>query len=147
MKNEYQVQKYKISYVKEDTFTFDKKIRSRLDVKDFCQSELEDCPLERFIVLAMNSNNKIIGIDISQGTTNHCSVYIKNVFIFLLSAGATSFILAHNHPGESNIPSETDWVLTHKMRKAGKIMDCDLLDHVIIAGNTTISMRELSRWK
>jgi DNA repair protein RadC len=77
---------------------------------------------------------------------NQCAVYPTNVFRFLLTSGAASFILAHNHPGGSSHASEADWKLTERLKKAGELLDLPLLDHILITETACISLRESSRW-
>jgi DNA repair protein RadC len=73
-------------------------------------------------------------------------VYPTNVFRFLLTAGATSFILAHNHPGGSSHASEADWKLTEGLKKAGELPDPPLLDHILITDAACISLRDCGGW-
>jgi DNA repair protein RadC len=143
------IQEYKIYYVKEPEHASTKQRRTithRKDVSDFCKNFLSDIPFEKTIIIALNAGNKVIGFTSFDGTDNQCAVYPKNVFLFLLTAGASSFILAHNHPGDSENASDSDWDITEKLFLAGKQLDLPLLDHVIVAGSKTISLRDFSRW-
>jgi DNA repair protein RadC len=50
-------------------------------------------------------------------------------------AGTARLVLAHNHPSGNLSPSEADRVLTQRIKDAGKLLDINLLDHVILAEN------------
>lgn len=54
------------------------------------------------------------------------------VFRYALEFNATSIILAHNHPSGSLTPSQSDKLLTQKLKQAGLSLDIKLLDHLII---------------
>ncbi len=54
----------------------------------------------------------------------------------------TALIVCHNHPSGNLIPSENDYILTKKIKKAGEILDIKLLDHVIITTKSFYSFAE-----
>jgi len=142
----YTVQKYRLSYVKEPTTINRIKVCSRADVQDFCKQYLSPLPIEKVCIIGLDNGNNIIGYEAFEGATNQCVVYPSSVFRFLLSAAATSFIIAHNHPGGSTNPSEADWKITERLQNAGKMLEIPLLDHLIITENDSVSLRECSRW-
>lgn len=101
--------------------------------------------LTREVVRAvyMNSTAGIIGTAIvSMGTADQSLVHAREVFGPALVIGATRVILVHNHPSGDLTPSPADVALTKDMKKAGKILDIELLDHVIMGDNSYSSMRE-----
>jgi DNA repair protein RadC len=57
-----------------------------------------------------------------------------------------AFIVAHNHPGGNAYPSEADWDITKKLRDGGAVLDITMLDHLIIADEKCISLKEMPRW-
>lgn len=146
----YKIAKYKISYVKErDAETLPQRtISHKADVAELAQKYLSDLPFEQVLIVALNSGNKIIGITTEgSGASNQCVANPQNTFRFLLSVGAASFILCHNHPGESTRASEADWTLTKRFQDIGKGLDIPMLDHLIVAGpEAVVSMRETTRW-
>ena len=142
----YTVQKYRLTYVKERTNFNRIKIVNRTDVADFCKQFLSSIPVENVCIVGLDNGNNIIGYDTIEGATNQCAVYPSNVFRFLLGSAATSFIIAHNHPGGSVRPSEADWQITERLQSAGKMLELPLLDHLIVTENDCISMRDSSRW-
>ena len=93
--------------------------------------------IESFYICALNRSNKIIGIElISKGGVSGTVVDMKIVFKALLELGASNFILAHNHPSGNRQPSQADIDLTKKAKQAGKTLDMNLLDHIIVLGES-----------
>jgi DNA repair protein RadC len=142
----YTVQKYRLTYVKENSQFHRIKITNRTDVRDFCKQYLSPIPVENVCIIGLDNGNNILGYDTIEGATNQCAVYPSNVFRFLLSSGATSFIISHNHPGGSVRPSEADWQITERLQSIGKMLELPLLDHIIITENDCISLRDSCRW-
>jgi DNA repair protein RadC len=144
----YTIQKYSLSYVREPDHSATKerrRINHRDDVREFCQKYFHDLPIEYLIVIALDNSNHVIGFTAEEGVTNQAYCHPTKVFRFLLSCGATSFVLAHNHPGGSMIASEADWQLTEKLSRAGDLLEIKLQDYVIV-GDQVISLRESNRW-
>ncbi len=142
------IKKYTLQAVREKSYRYEteKPITHRKCVQDFLQQHFSTELYEHFVVIALNSANKIIGVTVSEGTLDQCIVYPKNVFSFLLLSGATAFIIAHNHPAGGINPSEADWTITHRLKAIGKDLDLNLVDHLLIAGDRVLSFRELGRW-
>jgi DNA repair protein RadC len=69
---------------------------------------------------------------ISRGTLNASLVLPREVFKGALLANAHSLILAHNHPSGNTEPSSADRTVTETLLKAGKLLDVQILDHVIV---------------
>ena len=61
----------------------------------------------------------------------------------VLLHSAYGFVLVHNHPSGDPSPSEPDIALTREIYQAGRLLDIDLLDHVIIGQGSYCSMKEL----
>jgi DNA repair protein RadC len=142
----YSVQKYRLTYVKERSNFNRIRINHRADVMDFCKQYLSPLPIENVCIIALDNVNSIIGYEALEGATNQCAVYPTNVFRFLLTSGATSFIIAHNHPGGSTRASEADWTLTARLKKVGDLLELPLLDHLIITETDCVSLKDNSRW-
>ncbi len=143
---QYKVQKFRLSYTKEPSSTVSCRISKKDDVVEFCKKYLSESPIEIVCIIALDNGNNIIGFEEVRGATNQCAVYPANCFRFLLCAGASSFVLAHNHPGNSVQASEADWNITERLKEAGKLLEIPLLDHIIITETSSVSLRETSRW-
>lgn len=88
---------------------------------------------DAFSILLLNRNNRVIGIAyISEGGVSGTVVDPKLVFQFALLTNATAMVLCHNHPSGNLTPSSQDTEITHKLRSAGKMMDIQVIDHVIL---------------
>ena len=95
---------------------------------------------ERFEVLALNRNNKVMErILISQGGVAATVVDLKILFKRLLICGASGFICVHNHPSGNLQPSQNDFDLTRKIKEGANLIDLKLYDHIIVAGNSFYS--------
>jgi len=79
---------------------------------------------------------------VSIGTINTGIVQPREVFKAAILAGACAVILAHNHPSGDPEPSEEDRKTTDKLRKAGKLLAIEVLDHVIIGAKSYVSFSE-----
>lgn len=120
-----------------------KKITSPQDVADIFIPLLRDEVKEKFLVVCLNSSNKIIRYEIiSIGSLNSSIVHPREVFKVAIENDSASIILIHNHPSGNPEPSNEDISITKKIVESGKIMDIPVFDHIIIAGNTHTSFVE-----
>lgn len=93
---------------------------------------------EEFKIVLLNNKNAVLGIaDISKGGINATIIDARIVLQAALKAHASGIILAHNHPSSNPVPSESDVAVTKKLAEAGKVMDIQVLDHLILCGNNT----------
>ena len=105
--------------------------------------DLENEPIENFIMLMLDTKNKVIGTTlISKGTVNSSLVSPREVFQIALLGNAVSIILAHNHPSGNSEPSQQDISITKRLVDAGKILGVNVLDHIIIGDNEYTSLKE-----
>ncbi len=89
---------------------------------------------EQFVVLYLNRANKVIGsYELSKGGITATIADIRIILSVALKTLATGLILAHNHPSGNLKPSEADISLTKKIKEAAKLMDIQVLDHLILA--------------
>lgn len=119
------------------------KITSSNDVYKLFYPLLIDLPFEEFWVVLLNRANKIIEkIKISQGGIAGTIIDIKIILKYALEKLAVSIILCHNHPSGNKEPSKSDINITQKIKKASEIVDIQLLDHVIVAGDQYYSFAD-----
>lgn len=120
-----------------------KKITSPQDVAEIFIPILRDENKEKFIVVCLNSANKIIKHEtISVGNLNSSVVHPREVFKVGIDNSSASIILIHNHPSGNPEPSNEDIRITKKIVETGKVMDIPVFDHLIIAGETYTSFVE-----
>lgn len=85
------------------------------------------------MVLYLNRANKVIGsYELSKGGITATIADIRIILSVALKTLATGLILAHNHPSGNLKPSEADVCLTNKIKEAAKLMDIQVLDHLIL---------------
>jgi DNA repair protein RadC len=115
-----------------------KHLRKLLDKEDLVSSEKE-----HFWIIILNTRNRIKFVElVSLGTLHATLVHPREVFRRAIRAGASSLILAHNHPSGDCSPSDDDTTLTRRLTEAGRIIGIEVIDHIIIGGNTTLSFKE-----
>lgn len=119
------------------------KITSSQDAFLLLQSWIGDSKVEEFWVLYLNQGNFIVRKEqISKGGINQTAVDIRIILKLALEEMATGLILGHNHPSGNLKPSEADKQITRKIKEAGKTMDIEVLDHLIIAQKTYFSFAD-----
>ncbi len=98
---------------------------------------------ERLVILALNTRNRLIGdpVEVYNGSLNASLIRVGEVFKPALRANAAAIIVAHNHPSGDVTPSPEDVAITRAFVDAGKMLDVDLLDHLIIGPSTFLSLK------
>jgi DNA repair protein RadC len=118
-------------------------IRSPEDVAKMFGPKLRDKKQEEFIVVILNSANRIIRErTITKGLLNSSLTHPREVFREAILENAASIILIHNHPSGNTEPSREDIQITKQLVEAGKIIGIPVHDHIIIAGASYTSMME-----
>ena len=136
---------YKIKMVKEDTVEYSNTIKSPCDVAALARDVLEmhEMAEENFIILCLNTKNKIAGVHtVSIGSLNASIVHPREVFKAALLNNANGIICLHNHPSGDPEPSREDIEITHRLDNAGNILGVKVLDHVIIGDDRYVSLKE-----
>jgi DNA repair protein RadC len=120
-----------------------KRITSPQDVAEMFIPIMRDDSKEKFMVVCLNSANKVIKHEtISVGNLNSSVVHPREIFKVAIDNSSASIILIHNHPSGNPEPSNEDISMTKKIVETGKIMDIPVFDHIIIAGETYTSFVE-----
>jgi DNA repair protein RadC len=119
------------------------KIGSSKDAYDLLKAELLDIPHEEFWILLLNRANRVVKKNqISQGGVAGTVADPKIIFKMALEELASGIILAHNHPSGNLNASQADIDLTKKLKEAGKLLEVQVLDHLIIAGQRYFSFAD-----
>lgn len=115
------------------------------DLADFCLALYRGISNERFYVLSLNNNLELLGVDlIGEGTPNQVQVHPRTVLDALIRRRATGAVLTHNHPGGSTLPSQQDVDITGTIASVLETLDIHLYDHVLIAQDRAMSLKEMS---
>ena len=94
---------------------------------------------EIFVALHLNARNQPVGHEVvSIGSL----VHPREIFKAAILSNSAGVILVHNHPSGDATPSREDIELTRRMVKAGEILGIEVLDHIIVAGDRFLSMKE-----
>jgi DNA repair protein RadC len=119
------------------------KIASSSTVFELLQPILGELPHEEFWILYLNNANKIIEkLAISKGGITGTLVDVRVTLKKALELGATSLILAHNHPSGNLNPSEADKLITNKLKIAAESIDIKVLDHIIVTEKSYFSFAD-----
>lgn len=98
---------------------------------------------EYLYALAMNTKGKPIAImQISHGSATGSICQPREILIRMLLAGATAFVLIHNHPSGDPSPSSLDVKVTRQVRKASDLIGIEMNDHIIVGRDKFFSLRE-----
>jgi DNA repair protein RadC len=113
------------------------------DVKAFLRLKLAGLDHEVFGVMFLDAQHRVIVFEeMFRGTLTQTSVYPREIVKAALMHNAAAVILAHNHPSGSVEPSRADELLTTTLKAALALVDCRVLDHIIVASGGTCSMAE-----
>ena len=120
------------------------KVVSPQDVFELVESSYLNTKNEVLKVILLNKQNKVLSVvDSLTGQIDRIEIDIKQVLSEPIKQMANGIILCHNHPGGSLKPSKHDINFTKKMFEYCKIFNINLLDHIIIADNNYVSMKQL----
>jgi DNA repair protein RadC len=118
-------------------------LSSPQQVRDYLCLKLGALPQEVFLVLFLDAQNRlIVSEEMFSGSLTQTAVYAREVVKRALFYNAAGVIFAHNHSSGIAMQSGADEVLTQNLKKALALVDVNVLDHFIVAGNTTLSFVE-----
>lgn len=113
-------------------------------VVQYCEAKMANEKNEQFRLLFLNKQLRLIGEELQQtGTIDQTPVYTREVIKRALEIGAAGIILVHNHPSGDPTPSDADISLTKKIQKAGKPLNIEIYDHLIVAKKGCKSLRSM----
>ena len=111
------------------------------DVADILFEKMRFEKQEILKVIILGNKNKLLKIkDIAKGCGNFVKASIKDVLNEAVKVQAMQIILVHNHPSGDVTPSKNDIEFTREVKKASAILGINLIDHIIIGGNSYISI-------
>jgi DNA repair protein RadC len=108
--------------------------------------ELRSFDRETLAVLLLDARHGVIGLElIAIGAVAHVSVEPREVFAPAVSARASAIVIAHNHPSGNVEPSPQDAEFTRAMVVAGRVLNIDVVDHLIVARRSYYSFTQSGR--
>jgi DNA repair protein RadC len=118
-------------------------IRAPRDVCDRLLPEMGRLEREELRVLLLNAKNVVLRqVTVYQGNVSAALVRVAELFRDAVRTHAAGVIVVHNHPSGDPEPSPDDLHLTAEAIAAGRLLDIALLDHVIVAGDSFVSLRD-----
>ncbi len=112
-------------------------------VLDYLRYELQGETQEVFAVLCLDSQlRKLHFKKLFFGSTNFCSISIKQTLRYAIQQHASFIVIAHNHPFGEVQPSVEDIEMTQQLKQACECVEIKLIDHIIVAKQATFSFAE-----
>lgn len=108
-------------------------IDTSADVARLLGEEMRLLDYESVRVLCLNAKHKVLAVEeVTRGILNESLFHPREAFRPALARQAHAVILVHNHPSGNPDPSDADIAVTRQMKEAGKLLQIELLDHVIL---------------
>lgn len=118
-------------------------INSPADAAALVQTEMALLETEHLRVLLLDRRNRVLDIvEIYRGSVNSSQVRVGEVFRPAIQRMASAIVVCHNHPSSDPTPSPDDVAVTRAIVQAGKLLDIELLDHLVIGGQRWVSLKE-----
>lgn len=122
-------------------------VRSADDAASIFRMEMMHLDHEEMHVLILNTKNQVIEkIKSYKGTVNSSVLRAAEIYRPAVVRNCPSVIVCHNHPSGDPTPSPEDVDVTKQLVEAGKVLDIDLLDHIVIGNPRYVSLKEQLRW-
>jgi DNA repair protein RadC len=119
------------------------RISSPDDVAQLLMMEMHNLEQECLRTVLLNTKNMVLAAPtIYQGSVNSTSFRVGELFREAVRHNATALILVHNHPSGDPTPSPEDVQVTRTLVEAGKMMDIEVLDHLVIGRGKYVSLKE-----
>ena len=118
-------------------------IHSPEDAADLVKYEMSALEQEQLRVILLNTRNRVLQIKtVYQGSLNSSQIRVGELFKSAIRRNAAAIIVVHNHPSGDPTPSPDDIAITKAIREAGKLLDIDVLDHLIIGRGRYVSLKK-----
>lgn len=106
-------------------------------------SDMQVMEQEVMRTLLLDTKNRVLAMPtVYTGSVNATVIRVAELFKEAIRQNCTSIIVAHNHPSGDPTPSPEDVAVTGEIVKAGKILDIDVLDHLVIGASKFVSLKE-----
>jgi len=118
-------------------------INSPADAAALVQYEMSLLEQEYLKVMLLDTRNRVLEIvEVYHGNVSATQVRVGELFKPAVQRMAPAIIAIHNHPSGDPTPSPDDVAVTRAIVQAGKLLDIDVLDHLVIGGNRFVSLKE-----
>jgi DNA repair protein RadC len=118
-------------------------IHSPADAAGLVQYEMSALEQEELHVMLLDTRNRLLDIDkVYRGSVNTSQVRVGELFKSAVRRNAAAILVVHNHPSGDPTPSPDDVALTRNIVQAGKLLDVEVLDHLVIGRGRFVSLKE-----
>jgi DNA repair protein RadC len=118
-------------------------INSPADCAALVQYEMSLLEEEHLRVILLDTRNRVLDIvEVYRGSVNSSQVRVAEIFRPAIQRNAPALVVCHNHPSQDPTPSPDDVTVTRAIVAAGKLLDIDVLDHLVIGGSRWVSLKE-----
>jgi DNA repair protein RadC len=118
-------------------------INSPEDANALVQYEMSALQQEHLWVMQLDTKNQVININkLYKGSLNSSTVRVGELFRPAIERNAASIIMLHNHPSGDPAPSPEDVALTRAVVEAGRLLDIEVLDHLVIGQGRFVSLKK-----
>lgn len=118
-------------------------VRSPGDIANLLLIEMGLLEQEHLRTVILDTKNRVLGIpEIYKGSLNSAVVRVGELFREAIRQNAAAVILVHNHPSGDPTPSKEDVDVTQRVIEAGKLLDIEVLDHLVIGRSKYVSLKE-----
>ena len=118
-------------------------IQGPQDVANLVQADMAFLAQEHLRVMVLNTRNQVLTTDeVYKGNVSSAVVRSSEVFREAVRSNSPSIIIVHNHPSGDPSPSTDDVQVTRRLVEAGKLLEIEVLDHVVVAERGFVSLNE-----
>ncbi|HEY0755011.1 MAG TPA: DNA repair protein RadC [Ktedonobacteraceae bacterium] len=122
-------------------------IKSPGDAAKLVMIEMTYLDHEQMRVLALDTKNQVLdNVTLYRGTVNSSVLRVAEIFRPAITRNCPAILICHNHPSGDPTPSPEDIEVTEQLVQAGKLLEIELVDHLIIGNHKYISLKERLRW-
>ncbi len=118
-------------------------VRSPADAANLLMLEMSMLEQESLRVMLLDTRNRVLAVPtVYIGSLNTSLVRVGELFREAIRRNAAAILVAHNHPSGDPSPSPEDVAVTRQMVEAGRLLDIDVLDHIVIGRGRFVSLKE-----
>ena len=118
-------------------------INSPADAAALVQYEMSALEQEHLRVILLDRRNRVMDTaEVYKGSVSSSQIRIGEVFKEAIRKNASAVVVVHNHPSGDPTPSPDDVAVTRAIVQAGKLLDVEVLDHLVIGQGRWVSLKE-----
>ena len=118
-------------------------INSPADAAALVSYEMSALEQEHLRVILLDRRNRVMEtVEVYKGSVNSSQIRVGEIFKEAIRKNASAVVVIHNHPSGDPTPSPDDVAVTRAIVQAGKLLDVDVLDHLVIGQGKWVSLKE-----